>query len=249
MLSTLGSNRHSRRQNGHTRHEGAAARGPRDARRPLWSFGSARASSPDRAEPPWGVEPQTYALRGCRSGSLRALPAPRAPLTALTAPRNLGERDPSCQNSCQRPRRQDRSGRGGERRIRYAYLMCGSELPAIFTSRLEETADPANRFAGAIPANVPSAQWTRATASVMTVTAVGSSRPSRFNRRHVQKSRASRTSGGCARPSAVGGQRCGELVGELVEAGVGGAIQELVEGGDPARSRWTHSRKPRRERR
>jgi hypothetical protein len=33
--------------------------------------------------------------------------------------------------------------------------------------------------------------------------------------------------------SAVGGQRCGELVGELVEAGVGGALQELVEGGDP----------------
>jgi hypothetical protein len=167
MLSTLGSSRHSRRQNGHTRHEGTAARGPtrgpRDACRPLWSFGSARASSPDRAEPPWGVEPQTYALRGCRSGSLPALPAPRAPLTALTAPRNLGERDPSCQNSCQRPRRQDRSGRGGERRIRYAYLMCGSELPAIFTSRLEETADPAKRFAGAIPANVPSAQRTRAT--------------------------------------------------------------------------------------
>ena len=67
----------------------------------------------------------------------------------------------------------------------------------------------------------------------MAVAAVGSSSPSRSNRRHVQKSRASRTSARVRSDrSAVGGQRCGELVGKLVEPGVGGALQEFVEGGD-----------------
>src|SRR5690242_6092428 len=36
-------------------------------------------------EPPWGIEPQTYALRVCRSRALHALPAPTAPLAALRA--------------------------------------------------------------------------------------------------------------------------------------------------------------------
>jgi hypothetical protein len=55
-------------------------------------------------EPPWGVEPQTYALRGWRSVPLSALPAPTAPPTAPRTLGVLGERDPSCQNSCQRSR-------------------------------------------------------------------------------------------------------------------------------------------------
>jgi hypothetical protein len=88
-------------------------------------------------EPPWGVEPQTYALRGCRSGSRGAPPAPRAPHTALPALADLRERDPSCQNSCQGPTREDRLTRGGERRIWHAYLTCGSDVPEIFESRLE----------------------------------------------------------------------------------------------------------------
>jgi len=69
-----------------------------------------------------GVEPQTSALRGCRSGSLGALPAPEAPLTALRTPCGLGERDPSCPNSCQRSRHEDRLSRTGELRIPDASL-------------------------------------------------------------------------------------------------------------------------------
>jgi FtsP/CotA-like multicopper oxidase with cupredoxin domain len=59
-----------------------------------------------------GESPPTHALRGCRSGYLGALPAPIAlltALTALTAPRDLAERDPSSENSCQRSERRSMS--------------------------------------------------------------------------------------------------------------------------------------------
>ena len=82
-----------------------------------------------RVEPPWGVEPQTYALRGCSSAPLDALPAPIAHPRALTALRDLGERDPSCQNSCRRPSRKI-DCRTGERRIRYAWVRVSRDLSA-----------------------------------------------------------------------------------------------------------------------
>lgn len=45
-------------------------------------------------EPPWGVEPQAYALRGFREAAPNALLAPTAPLYAPAALRDLGERPP-----------------------------------------------------------------------------------------------------------------------------------------------------------
>ncbi len=68
-------------------------------------------------EPPWGVKPQTYALRGRHSRYLDALPAPTAPRTAPRKLDDLGERDPSCQNSCQRQIYLRSSSGQGERRI------------------------------------------------------------------------------------------------------------------------------------
>jgi hypothetical protein len=43
-------------------------------------------------EPPWGVEPQTYALRGNSMSALSAPPAPIARLTALPALTSLRKR-------------------------------------------------------------------------------------------------------------------------------------------------------------
>ncbi len=52
----------------------------------------------------------------------------------------------------------------------------------------------ANRFVGAIPTMCPQFSSPGMIASVMILAAVGSLSPSRSSRRHVQKSRASRTS-------------------------------------------------------
>ena len=84
-------------------------------------------------EPPWGVEPQTYALRGCRSGSPGRSTSTDSTTTALRAHRDLGERDPSCQNSCQRPRRQDRSGgpRANAFGMRRSCLTASAGAPTI----------------------------------------------------------------------------------------------------------------------
>jgi hypothetical protein len=134
--------------------------------------------------------------------------------------------------------------------MRHAYLMGGSGLPAVFESRPEETVELANRFAGGIPRRAcPQLSGRGVTASVMTLTAVGSSRPSRSNRRHVQKSRASRTS---AQVCSAGRPSAGSAVASWRaswSSRAGGALQELVEGGDPARVALDPLKEARRERR
>jgi hypothetical protein len=56
-------------------------------------------------EPPVGIEPTTYALRGCRETAHRAPPAPIARPTALRPPRNPGEHV-SCPTACPTTSRQ-----------------------------------------------------------------------------------------------------------------------------------------------
>src|SRR4051812_9916709 len=55
-------------------------------------------------EPPVGIEPTTYALRGRRAVSPALPPALIGHRTPLRAPGYLGERQPRCQNGCQRRR-------------------------------------------------------------------------------------------------------------------------------------------------
>src|SRR3954465_7724434 len=55
-------------------------------------------------EPPAGFEPATYALRGRRAVSPALPPALIGHRTPLRAPGHLGERQPRCQNGCQRRR-------------------------------------------------------------------------------------------------------------------------------------------------
>src|SRR3954449_10509117 len=53
---------------------------------------------------PVGIEPTTYALRGRRAVSPALPPALIGHRTPLRAPGHLGERQPRCQNGCQRRR-------------------------------------------------------------------------------------------------------------------------------------------------
>jgi hypothetical protein len=55
-------------------------------------------------EPPVGIEPTTYALRGRRAVSPALPPALIGHRTPLRAPGHLVERQPRCQNGCQRRR-------------------------------------------------------------------------------------------------------------------------------------------------
>jgi hypothetical protein len=62
-------------------------------------------------EPPVGIEPTTYALRGRRPAAPSAPPARTARPTPLTALSDLGERRSSCQKSCQTGRDDQRLAR------------------------------------------------------------------------------------------------------------------------------------------